>query len=150
MSGGLKAELNLVDALREWLNANCSLTKEQCAAEVEILGRADSLTPEEWCNVFDALEPVGNGNPRPSLYCPKSQLVWGPTEISTREGRVWALKAGFRTGSGSTIYCTWDDVERARSEWQRGSSYNLALNLARTRKGSETYYNWRVVMSEVT
>jgi single-stranded-DNA-specific exonuclease len=150
MAGGLKAELNQVDALREWLNANCSLTKEQCAAEVEILGRTDSLTPEEWCNVFDALEPAGNGNPRPSLYCPKSQLVWGPTELSTREGRVWALKAGFRTGSGSTIYCTWDDVESARSEWQRGSSYNLALNLARTRKGIETYYNWRVVMSEAT
>lgn len=148
MAAGLKAELNQIDGLREWLNTNCRLAKEDFAPQIEILGRCDSLTPDEWCNVFDALEPFGNGNPRPSLYLHQAELTWGPREMVSREGHVWALKAGFRTESGSVIYCTWDDLANARLAWLRGARYSLALNLTRTRRGAETYFNWRVVMCE--
>lgn len=148
MAAGLKAELNQIDALREWLNTNCRLRKEDFAPEVEILGRSDSLTPDEWCNVFDALEPFGNGNPRPSLYLRKAELVWGPKEMISREGNLWALKAGFRAENGQTIYCTWTDTANARLAWLRGSFYNLALSLTRTCRGTDTYFNWRVVICE--
>lgn len=148
MAAGLKTELHQVDALREWLNSNCSLNESDFIPDLEILGRCESLSPEQWCDVFDALEPFGNGNPKPSLYLSKAELIWGPDEMRAKDGSIWALKAGFKVSPGAVIYCMWTDIVLARSQWQRGRVYNMALNLSRTRKERGTYFNWRVALCE--
>ena len=148
MAAGLKTDLNQIDTLREWLNKNCSLSKEDFASDIEILGRCDSLAPEQWCEVLDALEPFGNGNPRPSLYLSKAELTWGPNEMVGRDSNVWAMKAGFKTAGGDVIYCLWTDIDLARKVLKRGSTYNAAVNLSRTSKDNRTFFNWRICACE--
>lgn len=149
MAAGLKLGLDQVEQLRVWLNDNCGLSEDDLIPDVEVLGRCESLTPEEWCDVFDSLEPFGNGNPKPSLYLQQGELVWGPRELQAKgNNSPWALKAGFKTKAGNVLYCVWPDVQMARSRWIRGRVYNLALSLSRTKKSGETYLDWRVNMCE--
>lgn len=148
MAAGLKTNLDQIEPLRNWLNKQCVLTNDDFAPNIEVLGRFDSLTPSEWCKVFEDLEPFGNGNPRPSLLLSKAKLVWGPNELLSRSGDVWALKAKFRTVSGDVIECIWTDIEVARKQWQQGKEYTAALNLTSSTKGSRTYYDWRISACE--
>jgi len=149
MAAGLKVGLDQVERLRVWLNDNCRLSEEDLIPDVEVLGRCESLTPEEWCDVFDSLEPFGNGNPKPSLYLQQGELVWGPRELKAKGSNTpWALKAGFRTKAGNVLYCVWPDVRSARARWAQGHVYDLALTLSRTKKNGVTYLDWRVNICE--
>ena len=148
MAAGLKAGLEQIDDLRAWLNSECALTAEDFAPELEILGRCESLAPAEWCEVFEALEPCGNGNPRPLLWLSHAELCWGPSEMRGRDNTVWALKAGFKCAGGATLYCVWSDLQRARAEWVRGTRYDAAVSLSRTVKEGRVYFNWRVAACE--
>lgn len=149
MAAGMKLGLDQVEQLRVWLNENCRLSEDDLIPDVEVLGRCESLTPDEWCDVFDSLEPFGNGNPKPSLYLQQGELVWGPREMVAKgSNSPWALKAGFKTKAGNVLFCVWTDVLSAQSRWARGRVYGLALSLSRTKKDRETYLDWRVNMCE--
>ena len=113
-------------------------------AESEVVGDDNELSPAEWLQVFDLLEPFGPGNPAPLLHFGNAKLVSAPTELLLREtGKPWALKGAFQVDDRS-LSVVWTDVDRGRSIWHPGARYDLELELTARPYQGRMYFNWSV------
>jgi single-stranded-DNA-specific exonuclease len=148
MACGLSFHNKNLTELRNWMNAKCRLTEEDFVPTYTVLGNMFDQSPEVWVSIYKQLEPFGNGNPKP-LLCVSGKLMWSGKN-KTKEDAVWSIKAGFRCDNGpdKLIYFTWKNIERARTEWQKGSDYQMVLSVSESVKeypdGKKIYYNWDV------
>jgi single-stranded-DNA-specific exonuclease len=154
MSGGghpAAVGLTLTDhQLRELQKAQNLLipASTTCEVDSEYIGDASDLRLEEWVIVMDLLGPFGVGNPWPVVRAGHCRLSEGPVELRTKAGHAWAIKAEFRTDSGSRI----DVLQRnafsfRQPTWRRGGVYNLELELSSSAKAGTTFHNWVCRMS---
>ncbi len=146
MACGLSFTNEKLSDLRDWMNSKCPLTEDDFVPSYTVLGYSFAQPPETWLDIYDKLEPFGNGNPKPLLYL-QGTLMWSD-EKRTRDGeRVWGVKGGFRCvdGPDKLLYLTWSDVERAMTEWQKGNDYQMVIKLRKSVKEypgeTRTYYN---------
>jgi len=153
MACGLSFHNKKLNEIQNWMNNKCSLSEEDFVPSYTVLGYAFDQEVDVWLNIFEHLEPFGNGNPRPFVYINYGKLMW-LDEKKTRDGKVWAIKAGFRCQNGpdKLLYFLWSNVDRAIIEWQKGNNYQMVLNVNKSVKeynGEKiTYYNWHVKDSE--
>jgi single-stranded-DNA-specific exonuclease len=118
---------------------------EDHAAESEVVGNIDQLSPEEWVRIVEMLEPFGRGNPFPHIAVRNAICKSGPTALTLKNsGKAWGAKAQFKTKAEQMIAPVWRDVETALREWAPGSSYDLELEVTAKHYNGRVFFNWAV------
>jgi single-stranded-DNA-specific exonuclease len=153
MACGVSFSDNKVTDLRNWMNNKCKLTDDDFVPTYRILGHGLTQHPKFWLDIYDKLAPFGMGNPKP-LLCIKGKLMWTGESKTRKENKVWAIRGGFSCDgpSDKLFYLTWNNLNRATNEWQKGQYYQMVVNVHTSVKESDgeitTYYNWDVEDSE--
>ena len=111
----------------------------------EILGEIDRLSPEEWLDVIELLEPFGRGNPYPIIAASNALCRSKPATLTLRDsGKPWGAKSEFQTEAGQVILPVWRDFEAALSSWSPGKRCHLELEVSKKAHNGRVYFNWAV------
>lgn len=108
MAAGLSIKEEQVDALRERLNANCTLTEEDLIAKVRIdVPMPISYVTHELIRQLSLLEPFGKGNEKP-LFAQKHVFIDHPRIFGVKhtllKARVRSLNHGAYGNQGYKGY----------------------------------------------
>ena len=118
------------------------------SADSEILCEIDELTPAEWVQVLEALEPFGHGNPVPRALARNAFCTSFPKPLPLKENaQAWGVKASFLTIRNKIITPVWRDCDAALRQLRIGRRYNLELEVTAKPHNSRLFYNWTVFES---
>ena len=146
---GLKATTEQLDQAAAWLQANYRHDPAQ-ATQTEYIGDWDELPPEEWCQLFNRLEPFGQGNPKPSLRAQHMQAAHASAPLITKLNHVWAMKNSFTNAAGKTIEVITKNLAVGICEWTTGSQHQLDLAVGAKEYHGRRYFNWVALQSRKT
>ena len=149
MACGVKLADAQLDGFLAWLARRATKISADLTPVFEVIGDADWLTADQWCEFFTRGAPFGQGNPRPLVLLEAADLAWGPEPATKQGGAIWALKAGYVTSTHRELTVVWPDLDRARRVLAPEQKVRLVLDFSRSNgSNGHRYDNWYVQHGE--